>query len=68
MTRPCWENIVIRNGLLTLYDTSMVDGIRNITVGSALQVKLSGGVRFTIDTNGANTKDVAAISVSYAGL
>lgn len=37
-------------------------------VGSALQVKLSGGVRFTIDTNGANTKDVASISVSYAGL
>lgn len=46
----------------------MVNGIRHITVGPALQVKLSGGVRFTIDTNGANTKDVASISISYAGL
>lgn len=68
MGQPYWENIVIRNGLLTLYDTSMVNGIRHITVGPALQVKLSGGARFTIDTNWFNTKDVASISVSYAGL
>lgn len=62
------DAIVMRNGLLTLYDTSMVNGIRHIIVGPALQVKLSGGVRFAIDTNWFNTKDVASISVSYAGL
>ena len=59
---------MIRNGLLTLYDTSMVNGIRHITVGPALQVKLSDGVRFTIDTNGTNTKDSASVSAGHVEL